>query len=251
MSDMTWLFVSDVHFPNHDRRMLDLWFEVMKYLKPGAVDLLGDIDDADGTGRWAEGTSREGFSQNDPGVTGTRDFLAEIHSKAPKADKHFFDGNHGWHRHVKWLDKNNPQSLEDGLYTPESIYGVAANGFVWHNYLERPTKRYGDIYAHHGVSISQYSAESVRNDVKKFEVSLIRGHSHRQGYYAHTAPLEDRTVRGWEIGHMCVPTGQDYDLSPDWQAGFAYGVVSGDEVFIDLVPVMNYRCNIGTKVFSG
>ena len=47
------MMVSDVHFPRHDPRKVELFLKVMKAWKPDAVDLLGDIDDADSTSRWA------------------------------------------------------------------------------------------------------------------------------------------------------------------------------------------------------
>lgn len=249
--DIRWLFASDIHFPRHDSRMLELWFQVLKYMKPQAVDLLGDIDDADGTGRWAEGTSREGFSLDDAGITGTRQLLKDIHRVVPKADKHFHDGNHGWTRHKKYLDKNFPASLKDEVYTPEVLYEYQKAGFVWHEYDQPPVRRYGDIFAHHGESISKHAGESVRNDVEKWGVSVIRGHSHRQGEYFKSFPLDGRTVRGYEIGHMCDAKKMDYIINPDWQAGFAYGIVHGDQVFVDTVEIHDYTCFVGGRLFKG
>lgn len=251
MSDIKWLFASDVHFPRHDPRLLSLWFDVLKYMKPQAVDLLGDIDDADGTSRWAEGTSREGFSLDDAGITGTRDMMKEINRIVPKADKHMHDGNHGWTRHKKYLDKNFPSALADEIYTPEVLYEYQKSDFVWHEYDKPPVKRYGDIYAHHGESISKHAGESVRNDCLSWGVSLIRGHSHRQGEYFQTYPLDNRTIRGYEIGHLCDPKQMDYDISPNWQAGFAYGIVHGDEVFIDTIEIRDYMCFVGGRIFKG
>ena len=72
-NDLKWLMVSDVHFPRHDPRKVELWFKVLKWLKPDAVDLLGDIDDADSTSRWADGKPLESsISINDGGGDGTK-----------------------------------------------------------------------------------------------------------------------------------------------------------------------------------
>lgn len=401
--DIKWLFASDIHFPKHDPRMVTLWMDVLKYLKPQAVDLLGDIDDADSTSRWAEGTSRAGTSLEDAGVADTRRFLEDIHSVVPKADKHFHDGNHGWYRHVKFLDKNAPQVLD--YITPDTLYEYNKSKFEWHLYDQPPVKRYGDIYAHHGEAISMHSGESVKKDVHSFGVSMIRGHcfsadteilsdrgwlgyqevsvgdtvytmnqasglgewqqvtekfvysdftemvsiqtpsvdllvtrghglidmsdgkprsfaaeemlhsdetymfpqgavtvdsasgdhdwsfakvdhwaaevveysgdvwcvtvpnhtvvvrrngksvvtmnSHRQGEYHVAYPLAGRELRGFEIGHMCDPKQMTYDTAPNWQAGFAYGLVHGDDVFIDTVEIKNYACYVAGKLFKG
>lgn len=248
-NDMTWLFASDIHFPHHDERMVSLWFKVLKYLKPGAIDLPGDIDDAEETSRWVEGTSKAGFSMQYPGIQLTRKFLADIHDAAPKADKHFHDGNHGWYRHEKWLDKNSPGTLVDGVYSPEVLYEYTKSGFIWHEYKDQAVKRYGDIYVHHGDAISMHAGQSVMKDCENWGVSLVRGHSHRQGEWFKTFDLTGRQYRGYEIGHMCDVKQMEYDRTRNWQAGFAYGIVSGEQVFIDTVEIHDYACNIGTKVF--
>ena len=250
MGDIKWLTAGDVHFPKHDPRLVSLWINVLRYLKPQAVDLLGDIDDADSTSRWAEGTSREGFSLDDAGITDSRKFLADIHAIVPRADKHFHDGNHGWFRHKKWLDKNRPDSLESKMFTPDVLYEYTKSGFEWHEYDKPPVKRYGDFYAHHGESISKHSGESVRNDCLNFGVSLIRGHSHRLGRWGQAYPVDGRVVRGFEGGQLCDPTKMEYDISPNWEPGFLFGIVHNDEVLMTPIEIRNYTCAVGGRVFE-
>lgn len=249
MADIKWLMCSDVHFPRQDDRLVSLWMNVLKHLKPQAVDLLGDIDDADETSRWAAGTSREGFSINNDGITLTKQFLADIHNVVPRADKHFHDGNHGWFRHEKYLDKNMPETLTDNIYTPDVLYEHSKSGFEWHEYGDPPVHRFGDIYAHHGDSISKHSGESVRNDCINWGVSVVRGHSHRLGRWEQTWPVDGRSIRGFEGGHLCDHTKMKYDRSPNWQAGFLFGLVHNDDVYIQPVEIRNYTCVIGTKTF--
>lgn len=226
--------------------------KVLKWWKPAAVDLLGDIDDADSTSRWAVGPETN-IPILEGGVLDTRNFLAEIHSIVPDADKHFFDGNHGWYRHEKYLLKNSP--VLAGLVTPELLYESEKSGFQWHQYEEPPTKRYGDIYCHHGDSISKHSAESVRNDVLNWGVSLMRGHSHRLGNYNITYPITGQALRGFEIGNMCQASKMDYDRSPNWQQGFAVGHVTDvgtdrEQAHIQLIEVHDHTCFVDGKRFS-
>jgi hypothetical protein len=251
MKNVKWLMASDVHFPRHDPRLVTLWLDVLKYLKPDAVDLLGDIDDADGTSRWVEGTRREGFSLDDSGITESRKFLQDINSIVPHADKHFHDGNHGWYRHKKWLEKNMPQSLTDDLYNPDVLYEHEKSGFEFHAYDKPPVKRYGDFFAHHGESISKHSGESVRNDCLNWGVSLVRGHSHRLARWGQAYPLDGRVLRGFEGGHLCDPTKMEYDVSPNWEPGFLFALVSGDTVLMNPIEIKNYSCYIDGRLFKG
>lgn len=250
MSEIRWLLASDLHFPRHDPRMVSLWLDVLKWFKPNAVDLLGDIDDADSTSRWAEGTSRSKIALHDDGVIETRNFLADIRGLAPKADCHFHDGNHGWFRHEKYFDKNAPQALE--FITADTLYEYKKVGFDWHTYGEPPVKRFGNVWAHHGESISKHAGESVRNDVMSWGISLVRGHSHRQGSYAIDYHLTGNKMRGWEIGHMTNISKMTYDRSPNWQAGFAYALVDGDNVHMQLVEIHHdYTAYVAGKLFRG
>lgn len=250
MSDVKWLLASDVHFPRHNPRMVSLWMDVLKWMKPDAIDLLGDIDDADSTSRWAEGTSRSTIALKDDGVIHTRNFLADIRGAAKKADLHFHDGNHGWFRHEKYFDKNAPKALE--FITADTLYEYSKVGFEWHTYGEPPVKRFGDVYGHHGESISKHAGESVRNDVMSWGVSLVRGHSHRMGTYAIDYPLTGHKMRGWEIGHMCEVSKMTYDRAPNWQSGFAYALVDGENVHMNLVEIHpDYSCYVAGKLFRG
>jgi len=247
-NDLKWLMASDVHFPRHDPRKVELWFKVLKWFKPDAVDLLGDIDDADSTSRWAEGKPDAIVSINDGGVDGTKQFLSEINRLVPKADKHFHDGNHGWTRHGEYLAKKAPQFLE--ILTPKSLYEYDKFGFEWHEYNEAPVKRFGDIYGHHGESISKHAGESVRNDVNNWGVSLVRGHSHRMGAYFQTYNLTGQELRGYEIGHLCDEDQMDYSIQKNWQAGFAVAHVVNDYPHVQLIQIHDYTCVVDGKVFN-
>lgn len=249
-NDLKWQMGSDIHFPRHDARKVELFLKVMKWWKPDAVDLLGDIDDADSTSRWAADSPLEfTVPVDDGGVRGTKMFLHDINKIVPKADKHFHDGNHGWTRHGAYLAKHAPAFINQ--ITPDSLYDYKAAGFNWHRYDEPPVQRFGDMYGHHGESISKHAGESVRNDVNNFGISLVRGHSHRMGAYYQTYDITGQELRGYEIGHMCDPKQMDYSLQKNWQAGFAIAYVVNDYAHMQLIQITNdYTCVVDGKVFT-
>lgn len=241
-------FASDIHFPLQDSRMVTLWMEVLKYLKPKSIDLLGDVDSAESTSRWVAEGSGSHATMEDSGVRDTRNFLADLHSAHPKADKHLHDGNHGWYRHEKYLDKNAPTVLD--YINADSIYEYTKSGFEFHKYNEAPVKRHGPVYCHHGESISKHAGESVRNDCLSMGISLVRGHSHRQGQWSINYPITGQSLHGWEIGHMCDTSKITYDTAPNWQAGFAYALVDGENVHMNLVEIKDHSCYVAGKLFT-
>jgi hypothetical protein len=248
-NDLKWLMVSDVHFPRHDPRKVELFLQVMKWWKPDAVDLLGDIDDADSTSRWAADSPLEfTIPVGDGGVDGTKKFLEDIHAIVPKADKHFYDGNHGWTRHGDYIAKKAPAFAD--IITPESLYEYKKYGFKWHYYHEPPIKRFGDVYAHHGEAISKHAGESVKADILNWGVSLVRGHSHRMGMYNLTYDLTGQELRGYEIGHLCDTTKMDYSITKNWQPGFAMAYVVNGTPHIELIRIHDYTCVVDGKVFK-
>jgi len=248
-NDIKWLMVSDIHFPLHDQRKVELFLKVAKWFKPDAVDLLGDIDNADSTSRWADGGTGEFKGIEDEGVKDTRDFLVDLRKTVGMdAECHFHDGNHGWTRHEQYLDRKAPTFKE--FITPDLLYEYSKVGFEWHRYDEAPVHRYGDMYAHHGESVSKHSAESVRNDVLNWGCSLVRGHSHRQGSYYKTYDLTGQKLRGFEIGHLCDENKMSYTITKDWQAGFAIAHVVNDYPHFSLVEIVDYTCVVDGKRFA-
>ena len=242
-NDLKWVCVSDIHFPRHDPRKVELFMKVLKRFKPHAIDLVGDIDDADSTSRWAEGTPASTISIYDGGVKGTRDFLKELRAGGKDRDIHFHDGNHGWTRHASYLEKKAPAFLD--IVTPDTLYQYKDEGVHWHRYDEPPVKRFGKMYVHHGESISKHAAESVRNDCLNFGVSLIRGHSHRQGVYNKTYDLTGQEIEGYEIGHLTKESEMDYTTNHDWQAGFLVAhVENGERPFCQLIRIHDYTCYV-------
>jgi predicted phosphodiesterase len=246
-NDYKWLMASDIHFPLHDPRKVELFIKVMKWFKPDALDYLGDIDDADSTGRWAVGPETM-VSVLDGGVKLTTELFAQSRDILPNADIHMHDGNHGWDRHAKYLLKNAPVMLD--VINSDSLYQYSKYGVQWHEYSQPPVHRFGDMYGHHGESTSKHAGESVRNDVQNWDVSLVRGHSHRMGAWYQTFPISGRMLRGYEIGHLCDEKKMDYIAAPNWQAGFAIAHVVNDFPHMQLIQINDYTCVVDGKVFK-
>lgn len=254
-NDIRWLLASDLHFPKHNKRYIDLIFQVIKKWRPHAIDLPGDIDDAEGTSRFADGTVDE---TNNPIYEDTlilRKFAKDLREASMKStDIHWHDGNHGWTRHDQYI-KTKAKAL-DGMLNPDMLYDLGKNGIQWHSYQDPPVQRFGDMHVHHGVSINKDAGLSVRNDMEKWGVSLIRGHSHRVGNWNKTIQFTDaeRTIKqdleGYEIGHLCDVSKMRYDNVHNWQAGFMIGYVHNDRPFMQQIRIHDYKCIVDGVVFS-
>ena len=70
------------------------------------------------------------------------------------------------------------------------------------------------------------------------------------GFWHKTFPVSGRTLRGYEIGHLCDESKMDYDSAPNWRPGFAIGHVVNDYPFIQLVEINDYTCVVDGKLFT-
>lgn len=270
MADMKWMLSSDQQIPYHDPRALDLWFKVMKWFKPDIIDYLGDTSDQACYARFTEGGSTEFLNAIKRGATDevfpfveaeelpTREFYAQTRAAAKNAEIFVALGNHDI-RIWKYLDQKLPEVV--ALATPESLWGLDNIGAEYIYYNDVPKQRYGDIYVHHGISISKHAGESVRNDVTDLGVSLIRGHSHRAGAYFKTLELREETLRGYEIGHMCDEFHPifKYTQVHNWQKAFMIGHIESGSTktkdgywpHMQLIHISpEYTCYVDGKLFS-
>jgi len=243
------LFVSDIHFPRHSPRHVNLLMKVVKAWKPDSIDLLGDIDDADSTGRWAEGTPDAIVGIGEGGVKETTQLFADLREERKDALIRMHDGNHGWTRHRQYLEKKAPALMD--MIDADKLYEYSKHGVEWHDYDKPPVKLFdtGTLYGHHGESISKHAGESVRNDCLNWGVSLIRGHSHRQGVYKKSYPMTGQEIRGFEIGHLTDISQMTYTVNHDWQAGFAVGYIDDTGDHIQLIEIMDNTCYVDGKRF--
>ncbi|MCA1799862.1 MAG: hypothetical protein LC650_01025 [Actinobacteria bacterium] len=258
-NDLVWALASDQQFPYHDKRMITLWFKALKYLKPDAVDYLGDVSDQACYSRFSKGTPEEfklkydleaapilQYAREEEYVT--REFYAQTRQMLPDADIFVALGNHDI-RIFDYAEKNFPEELVN--LTPENLWGLDSIGAGYIYYSDLPKRRFGDMHVHHGFAISQHAGDSVRKDVENFGVSMIRGHSHRVGDFHKTFELAGSSLRGYEIGHMAdiKNPGMSYTPVHNWQQAFAFAIVeNGEYPHVQLVRVSpDYSCYIGKR----
>lgn len=268
------LIASDFQIPFQDNRATNLWFKVLKGFKPDQVVYAGDIDDACHFGRWTAGGHND-FINKLPDAPSGDDMLSKTFEYAAPTKQFYADtreaigpdalmfsalGNHDI-RPLEYFDKKNMREVQEHV-NPQSLWGLNDIGCDWIAYADRPAHLWGGFYVHHGMSISKHAGESVRNDVDNFGVSLLRGHSHRQGIYHKTYALRNETLTGVELGHFMDPnsSGASYDNVHNWQMGFAVawiednpkvGTQDGKFAHIDLVRISpDYTCVIAGKKFS-
>lgn len=155
-------------------------------------------------------------------------------------------------RTFDYVDKKAP-ALKD-LITPESLWKLQEYNIEYYRYVNPPEVKMGNIWVHHGISVSKHAGDSARSDVESLGVSLVRGHSHRVGTFARSYELKDETQWGFEIGHLMDTSKADYTQVHNWQQGFAIGTNDAGFGNVEIIPIHknddNYFCYIGGRKFN-
>lgn len=251
MADLKWLLFSDVHFPAHDKRALDILWRTIKMWQPDEVDIVGDLDDQSCFSRFTTGTPEESLDAYFKYAPLNKQFLTELREELPNSEIHFHLGNHDI-RFESYVDRNAPAFRE--WINPEKLWGVDTLGIKTHHYKDPPVHRHGDIFVHHGPYALKDSGSSVKKCLDEFHVSCIVGHSHRQAYVPQSYPLA-QDLRGWELGHLADIDHKDmkYDYKHNWQQGFAVARVDETRYpHVNLVEISrDYRAYVeGHKVMG-
>lgn len=244
------LFGSDFHFPYNDPRKVDLWFKVMKHLKPSTVALLGDVDDACPVSKYSDGKPEEVQNAIVTYAPLVQDFLGTIRKTLPQARIHYATGNHEA-RYDEYIAKKAPALRE--LITPEFLWKTDTHGVELSYYNKPPFELYPDFYIHHGPYALKGAGSSVQKVIDEFNITCMVGHSHRQAFIHKTFELRGYSLRGWEIGHFTdeKSEGMAYDRLHDWLPGFAVGYWEDNYMHVELVTISrDYKCVVGGKLFS-
>lgn len=181
------------------------------------------------------------------------DFYSDVRKQHPDADLHSSLGNHDI-RIFDYVDRKAPDYL--GEVTPNMLWGLDDLGITWELYEKPPKERFAGIHVHHGNTVSS-SGLSVKADIEKYDVSLIRGHDHKGGVVYNTYPLSGRTLVGMNTGHLCDPAayGLKYTTNPSWELGFGIAHITDGEAQLQFIPIVEtdkgYRCIVDGKVFYG
>lgn len=261
---MKWAFVGDLQIPYEDQRAVALWFKVMKWWKPDAIDLVGDIDDQLEYSKYADGTTDEFFSklkmlekENDKAEADYQkaiDFAAksgekitvippELHDLNPLPFiKKNADGAKQFYEKVRKQHPNADIHVSLGNHDIR-VFGYIDRKAPDYNDQITPNSLWGldDLgmtwkFYHerpferfagihvHHGTTVSTTGPTVGKDIESMDISLVRGHSHKALVAFKTYPLSGRVLQGMETGHMCDINGYGLQYADNPQWQQGFGI---------------------------
>lgn len=230
-------FISDVHFPYHDRAGWGLTLEVIKAVKPEIIFLGGDIIDFYSVSQYDKDPARKLTLQKD--LDYTYEELVKLRKLAPKAEIVFLQGNHE-HRLERYLhSKAEELSCLEALTLPNLLH-LSSLKIKW---IPNGTRiKIGKLWHIHGNEIAGAGANVAKAKFDKLGSNVIFGHHHKLQSY--TRRNYDGDMHGaWANG--CLSDLQaEYAHFTDWILGISlieYGKLGNFHV--EQVPIIKTSVN--------
>lgn len=238
--------VSDVQMPFHDRKALRAVLQHIADTQPDKVVQIGDLIDLPQPSRWNKGTAGEfeGSVFRDAELV-KREFLAPLR-EVYDGPVSIHEGNHDL-RARHYLAKYAPALAESGAFNMEVLLDFDEFGVELLPDFHPIAPGWISTHGHMGkISLSQIAGSTALNAAKKFQLSVVMGHTHRQAVVSHTfgyAGREVQTVTGFEVGHLMDMKKAAYlnNSTANWQKGFGLLTIDGKHVKAEGIPIKQGR----------
>jgi len=239
------IVLADLQVPYHDPRYIKVMHKFVTEMRQSKnfdqveVGQIGDLADQPETGRWNKGAAGEYRGTFWSGIRTTREIIELLGFDWVKG------GNHD-RRVEDYIAKYAPAlGGDDSEITLESLYRI---GKGTPTRLERKPFRMapGWIAAHGDEGgLSQIAGQTAFGLTKRWDASVVCGHTHRAGTVSTTIGLPGgrRTITGMEVGNGMLEASATYIKSsaPNWQKAFGLFIVEGRRTYDQLI-MMSPSC---------
>lgn len=206
---------SDLHIPFQDHKLCETALEFVRYYRPGAIHLLGDVVDFYACSKFAKDPLRKETLQDE--LDEAREFLFDLRKAVGKdCEIIYSQGNHE-RRLERYLATNARELASLRCLRMEELLDFERNRIKYRQQIE-PYKR-GHLWLLHGEVVRKHAGVTARAHYEKIGGSVLVGHSHRLGKFYRTDG-DQISYKGVENGCMCSLE-PEYMTFPDWQQGWS------------------------------
>ena len=228
--DYTSVHYSDIHFPHHDPRTLDILYQILDDVGPHLVWDHGDTLDCEQISKYPKDPfHRVGMKEE---IRLAANHFGVVQGLTPNAEHGWCEGNHE-ERLKRTIWALADQRTAGEVLTLPGMAEVLSwgnmlglNGIGWEIVPYPSTLTLFDrLILAHGSRVRQHSAYSAKSEHDQYGKSGMSGHTHRMGTYYHT---------DYNGPHVWVELGlmgrirEDYVSHANWQQGFAVVTWSAD-----------------------
>jgi hypothetical protein len=245
------VIVGDVHVPNQDKKTLDVFNKILRYLverDTGKLELIigGDFLDCYDISTFPKTENKEFADEIEEGHR----VLANWRKILGKRKITYVTGNHEF-RLRKYLVNEAP-ALHNVMPSVDELLRLKELDIKWVD-LPEHLSSFKDVYTDwHGVLIGHFnkynrnSAYTAKALVDDKGVSIVQGHTHRAGVFF--KENYKRHLFGIENGCMCR-IDKTHEVNPNWQHACTVLTLKNGTIYPELIKIENYRAVYGGKMF--
>jgi len=213
----TWLILSDLHIPYHDRRAIEIAVEAATKRRIDGVLLNGDVLDSHEISEHDKDPRALRYVEE---VRIALQFLRWLRKKFPRARIIYKEGNHE-ERLSRYVLKNAPAIFGlEGLSVPDLLHCEELR-IDWVG--DRRVIRLGRLNVIHGHEYRGGISTPVnpaRGLYLKARSVVLCGHWHRTSEH-HERDIRGRSEAAWSVGCLCQLAPRYCPLN-NWNMGFAF-----------------------------
>ncbi len=244
-----YFFVSDIQYPYHCRRSVKAVIKCIGDMQPDEVVLIGDQLDFPQPSRWNKGTKGEFegsvFEDAESFKVNVFGPLREVYDGPIGAHT----GNHD-SRPEDYLKKYGPALAGTDMFNIEKLCDYESFGVtllpVFYEFAPDWVSTHGHLG---GISLSRIAGNTALGAARKFNKSVVMGHTHRLGVLSETHGYGGKVTKqltGMEVGNlMDMKLAKYLRLSTaNWQQGFGVMTVDGQHVKAEPIPISKGRFTV-------
>lgn len=238
------IVLADLQVPYQDPKYINVMRRFVQEMRASRtfdeveVGQIGDLMDQPEVGRWNKGAAGEYAKSFWASVKETREIIELFNFDWIKV------GNHD-RRVEDYIEKYAPAlGGDDSEWTLSKLLQVRGNPRLLRH---KPFKMAPGWIAAHGDegSLSQVSGQTAYSLAKRWDASVVCGHTHRAGSVSTTIGMESgrRRITGMEVGNGMLESSATYikSAAPNWQKAFGLFVVDGRQTYEQLI-MMTPNC---------
>lgn len=247
--------ISDSQMPYDDRKALKAVIRFIGDTQPDEVVHIGDLADFPQPSRWNKGTAGEfeGSVYEDCEQIKRRFLqpLREVYAGPVK----IHEGNHDL-RPREYLAKYAPALAESGAFNIENLLDFEGYEVELLPDFYKVAPGVVTTHGHRGgLSMSRIPGNTALNAAKKLGVSVVMGHTHRQGIGGDTIGYAGNVTRqlfGMEVGHLMNQKQAHYlkGGTGNWQMGFGMLTIDGPHTTPQIVPITKGKFTVDGRTWE-
>ncbi|AJD82472.1 metallophosphoesterase [Mycobacterium phage Sheen] len=242
--------ISDTQMPFDDRKATRAVVQFIGDYQPTRVIHIGDLMDYPSPSRWSKGSAEEFAQRIKPDNEQCKQrFLGPLR-EVYSGPVGIHEGNHDERPRV-YLTKYAPALAEFAeQFNFETMLDFDGFGIEVLPEFNKFAPGWVTTHGHRGqISLSRIAGNTALNAARRLGVSVVMGHTHRQGIGSETVGyggLINRQITGMEVGHLMNQMSAQYlkGGTGNWQLGFGLLTVEGRHVKPELVPITNGRFTV-------